>query len=247
MEPFTLAVAIAGMFLGGLIKGAIGLGMPLVMISVLAIVMPLREALPLIAVSLIAANVWQIWATWRNRPGLRQLLSLMLPLMAAVWVASGFIAGGDPDLLNALVGLVVIGYVAVSWTRWEPRLPERLEPVVTPAVGAAAGAVGGVTGVFGPQLGVYLLALRMEPGAMVGLLGWTLLAGSTTLAAALAGRGLLVSAGDWAVSAAAFLPALAGLVAGGRLREAMPVGRFRTLVMAGLLVLGIANLRGLVT
>ena len=82
---------------------------------------------------------------------------------------------------------------------------------------------------------------------MVGLLGWTLLAGSTTLAAALAGHGLLTSAGDWAVSAAAFLPALAGLVAGGRLREAMPVGRFRALVMAGLLLLGIANLRGLVT
>ena len=77
MEPLTLAVAIAGLFLGGLIKGAIGLGMPLVMISVLAIVMPLREALPLIAVSLIAANVWQVWATWRNRPGLRQLLSLV--------------------------------------------------------------------------------------------------------------------------------------------------------------------------
>ena len=82
---------------------------------------------------------------------------------------------------------------------------------------------------------------------MVGLLGWTLLAGSSTLALALAGHGLLASAEDWAISAAAFLPALAGLVAGGRLRETMPVDRFRALVMAGLLALGIANLRGLVT
>ena len=71
--------------------------------------------------------------------------------------------------------------------------------------------------------------------------------GSSTLALALAGHGLLASAEDWAISAAAFLPALAGLVAGGRLRETMPVDRFRALVMAGLLALGIANLRGLVT
>ncbi len=247
MEPLSLAVAIAGLFLGGLVKGAIGLGMPLVIISVLAIVMPLAEALPLMAVSLVAANIWQIWATWRARPRLRQLLALTLPLAAATWISAGFIAGGDPRWLNALVGAVVIAYVAISWSRWEPSLPERWEPLATPLAGAAVGAVGGVTGVFGPQLGVYLLAIRMERDAMVGLLGWTLLAASATLALALAGHGLLVGKADWARSVAAFLPALIGLWAGGRLRRAMPVARFRRLVMVGLLLLGIANLRGLVT
>ena len=246
MDPLTITVTLVALFLGGVVKGALGLGMPVVMVSVLAIVMPLQEALPIIAFSLLASNVWQIRATWRSRPHPRQVLGLVLPLTAATWIAAGFIRDGDPRLLNALVGLTVIAYVSVAALRWEPRIPARIEPYSTPLVGAAVGAVGGLTGMFGPQIGVYLMAIRMERDAMVGLLGWTLLAASGALALALAGQGLLSTAGDWSISVLAFLPALAGLRAGGRLRRTVPTAPFRRLTLGGLLVLGVANLRGLV-
>jgi len=78
IDPTVAALTVAAFFIGGFVKGAIGMGLPVVVLAMLALVMPLREAMAIFLLPGLVSNVWQ--AT--SGPWMR-------PILSRLWVFRG--------------------------------------------------------------------------------------------------------------------------------------------------------------
>jgi len=141
-----LVLVVAGALTGGLIQGAIGFGMNLVMVPLLALVAP--DALPVAAVVIglpLTLTVLRRERGTVDRPGLVWLVSGYLP---GTLVGVLLVSAMTTRALQLAAGTLVLGFVAASARAPVIRLSSRTQ--------LAAGAVSGMTatsvGIGGPPI-----------------------------------------------------------------------------------------------
>ena len=236
-DAFVL-LAIAVTFLAaGLVKGVTGMGLPTLAMGVLgALISPLAAAGLLLVPSLVT-NVWQLLAGPSVGPLARRLWPMMLALVLATLAGSALLASGDTGPTTAALGAALVLYAAFTLFARQLAVPARLEPWLSPLIGAATGLVTGATGVFVIPAVPYLQALRLERDDLVQALGLSFTVSTLALSAALAWRGALAMDG-LAVSLLAVAPALAGMWAGQKMRRRISPAAFRRGFLVCLLLLG---------
>lgn len=232
-----ISAVTATFFIAGIVKGVTGMGLPTVAMGVLgALTSPLTAASLLIAPS-SATNVWQLFAG----PGLAPLLRRFWPMMAAIvagtLLGSAWLASGDVSLTTRGLGATLVLYAAYALFARQFHVPERIEPWLSPAIGAATGLVTGSTGVFVIPAVPYLQALGLAKDDLVQALGLSFTISTIALAASLGLRGAFQS-GNLVLSCLAILPALAGMWVGQALRDRIPPATFRRWFLFCLLLLG---------
>ena len=79
-----VAFVLLALSLGGLFKGMTGLGLPMFAVPALAVFMSVEEAVVLMIIPCVAANIWMVVSHRQFRPMLREHLPFL---------ASGFIGG----------------------------------------------------------------------------------------------------------------------------------------------------------
>ena len=233
----VIAIIAVTFVLAGLVKGVVGFGLPTVALAILTATIGLKEAMVLMLVPTFVTNVWQGVAPG----GLGAVLRRFWPLLAAgaigTMAAAGVLARADAVLLSGLLGVLLCLYAAISMAA--PRLPPpgRGERWLSPAVGATSGVLTGLTGTFVIPSVLYFQALAMERELMIQTMGVWFLVATASLGVALGAQGLM-PAGLAALSAAALVPALAGMWLGQRIRRNLSEARFRRVFFSTLLLLG---------
>ena len=90
--------------LAGLVKGAIGLGLPTISMGLLGALMPPGQAAAILIVPALATNAWQIW----DGPALKALLLRLWPVLVCTifgtLAAAGILTKVDVRLTGALLG-----------------------------------------------------------------------------------------------------------------------------------------------
>lgn len=234
----TLALIAATFMLAGFVKGLLGLGLPIVVIAMLATTLGLKPALALMVVPGVVTNIWQALAGPAFLEIVRRLWSLLALAVAGIFIGVGVLAGSDAKLITALVGVVLATYAVLSLYR--PRLPppKRAEAWLSPAMGGAAGFMFGLTGTFMVPGVLYIEALGMKRDAFVQSLGITFVVITATLAIALHNHSLL-DARLGITSVASLVPMAIGMVAGQMMRKRVPEAQFRRMFFIGLLISGV--------
>lgn len=75
LDPSIIALAALVFFLGGIIKGALGFGLPLFAVPILALVMPLISAITMMGVPVLISNIYQAKLKQPIRPLVGRLAS----------------------------------------------------------------------------------------------------------------------------------------------------------------------------
>jgi len=75
------------LFCGGLLKGTLGVGTPLLTVPMMALVLPAQSAVALMAMPVVAANLWQAW----RAPDIKSTIGRFWP--AAVALLLGTLIG----------------------------------------------------------------------------------------------------------------------------------------------------------
>ncbi|MBV8697456.1 MAG: sulfite exporter TauE/SafE family protein, partial [Bradyrhizobium sp.] len=88
LDPFLLTIA-AIFMLAGFVKGVIGLGLPTVSVSLLAVAMPPGQALAIVIVPAIVTNIWQTFVGPYLRDIVRRLWPLMVGTAIGIWLNAG--------------------------------------------------------------------------------------------------------------------------------------------------------------
>lgn len=237
-SPETLIFIAVTFFLGGIAKGTVGLGFPVIAMACLAPVLGLKVALGLLIVPGIVTNIWQALAGGAFRSIVSRLWSLLLFSIAGIWAGVQVLKVADPALLIGILGTLLFLYSAISLTRPQISPPGRHEFWLSPTMGAAGGFMFGLTGSYMVPGVLYIQALGMRRDEFVQALGIVFITIMVALALFLT-RNQLLPADVAIVSTAALVPIALGMLAGQQLRKWFSEEKFRTLLFAALCVAGL--------
>jgi len=235
-----LLVAVATFLLAGFVKGVVGLGLPTVVMALLALALPPAQAAALLIVPSAVTNVWQFAAGPRGSRArlLRRLWPMMLASGGTTAVTAAHLVTGRPGLAAVGLGVALALYAVIGLAEVRIAVSPRLEPLLSPLAGAATGVVAGTTGILAVPSVPYLQALDLDRNDLVQALGLSFTVSTLALGAALAGAGVL-DAAALGSSTLALIPALAGMAAGQWLRRRIAERAFRRCFFVALFVLGL--------
>ncbi len=239
LDPFFLAYAAAAFLAGGLVKGTVGVGLPLVTVPLLSIYLPVVDAIGLMTFPVLGSNLWQALNGRRYGAVIRRFWPMMLTLLAATLVSVSLLTRMDPGTAALALGLIVVAFALTQAFTRGFTLPARAERPAGLAVGAVAGFLGGLSSLFGPPVATFLAALRLPPDSFVTACGILFLTGSVPLYGLLVWEGATTGA-ELAASALAGLPVLLGVLGGQRLRRRLSQRVFYRVLLAVLALIGLA-------
>ena len=118
----TLALA-----LGGLVKGTIGIGLPIASVAVLSQVLDVPLILALMTLPIVLTNAWQVVHAGSPMEPARRFWPLILFLMLFIFMSGLVVVRLDPQLVYSLIGFAIIVFTAMNLMRTVGRLPPRAE------------------------------------------------------------------------------------------------------------------------
>lgn len=232
--------------LAGSVKGVIGLGLPTVSLALLAIAFDLTTAMALLLVPSLLTNLWQACVGGNFAVLLRRLWPLLLCATITVWIGALALTRLDLSWLTALLGVLLMTYAGISLSGLRLQISNTQETWVGPMIGIVNGVLTGMTGSFVVPGVMYLQTLGLSRDQLVQAMGMLFSLSTLALAVALQ-TNRFISLELAALSTAALVPALIGMLLGQKIRRSLSEQRFRKLFFVTLLLLGIYILLSIVT
>lgn len=237
-----IAVASAAFLIAGTVKGIAGIGLPTAAIALMTLFTDPRTAIALVLFPMIGSNAWQLWREGEIIRTAKRYWLFSLVLFAGVTItAFSTRDAGDRFLLVAL-GVVILIFVAVSWKKLVPPVPDRYDTAAQVGFGVFSGFIGGMTAAWGPPMAMYLSARGVQKDEFVRATGFMIFVGSLPLCYAYARLGFLTGPLS-GVSIAMLIPAIGGFSLGEILRRRLSVEGFRNAILIVFVFLGLNLIR----
>lgn len=242
MSTAEVAILILAFLIAGGVKGLLGLGLPLVAVAILSTAFEIRAAVPLVVIPVVATNLWQ----WLRGPAtgrvVRRFMAISLAACVGVLIGTELLFVLDPDILVAVLGLLVCSYVLFNTFAIDVYVPPSRERLVGLPLGLVGGVFCGAAGSIGPTVAAYLQAIRVGRDEFVQATGMIFFISGVPWLAALIAKDA-VPLPTAAVSAAAIVPAAIGMAGGAWARKRIPEARFRLVVFIALFIVGLNLIR----
>lgn len=234
-----LIVIVGALSAGSIVKGAIGMGLPMVALPILAIFLGVPHAVAIMSLPILLSNGWQVW---HYRAHVSRGLSF-LPWMLATSVI-GIVFGTwlltalPEQTLSLVLGLLVLGYIGLRLTNPEFSLPLPMARRISPGVGFAAGTLQGSAGISGPITVTFMHALRLPREEYVAIISCIFLLPSIAQFPALWVSHVLTLP-RLLESALALVPVVALMPVGAQLARFISRRMFDMIILGVLCVIGI--------
>lgn len=236
-DPANLVLVALTLALAGLVKGVIGMGLPTVSLAVLTATLGLHAAMAVMIVPSFVTNLWQAISGGHTRAALARTGVFLAAATCTVWLGARALTRVDVAGLAALLGVLLVVYGVLGLARVQLTIRAPVERWAGPLAGTLNGVLTGMTGSFVVPGVLYLQALGMPRDMLIQAMGMLFTASTLALALSLGGLRLL-DAQTTAVSSAAVVPALLGMVLGRRLRRRLSEERFRVVFFACVALIG---------
>ena len=109
----VIAICWAAIMCGGLIKGTLGVGLPLFAVPVMSLFISSTQAIALVSVPVLVSNIWQVWQEGSLKTSLKRFWPLMLTqaivtVFSVYWTLSFSVRELNMVLAFALIVAVVL-------------------------------------------------------------------------------------------------------------------------------------------
>lgn len=238
---WQVAAILATYVIAATAKGITGLGFSTTCLPILAVIVGLKEALPLVIIPSVCSNL----VVMRQAGRFRETLARFWPMLAAT--VPGLLLGlWALSLIDGMTAAGVLGVILLLWCGFslatpDLRLPPGLERPLAPVSGFLTGLVNGVTGTQVMPSVPYLMMLRLERNLFIQAVNCSFTMSSVIMALGLNRIGLFTTdALIISVAGTAFI--FIGLSAGERMRHRLSPERFRIAVLLMLMAMGVSLL-----
>jgi hypothetical protein len=236
--PWIVAWCFFALCCGGFIKGALGVGTPLLTVPMMAQVLPPQMAIAIMAIPVVVANLWQFAQAERSSAVIARFWPTLVAILVGTWFGVKILSVIDEKTLMVLVGAAVIAFALLQGSRFRLHLPDRLVKPAGVLFGGASGLIGGVSSFFGPMLITYLISIRgLSKNQFVSAISFLYVSAVVPWALTLFMFDIL----DQRLllySTFATLPVTLGLLAGQRIRAYISEARFQKLIIIILIISG---------
>jgi uncharacterized membrane protein YfcA len=240
--PWVIAWCFFALACGGLIKGALGVGTPLLTVPMMAQVLPPQMAIAVMAVPVVVANVWQFSQAERSSAIVGRFWPTFVAILVGMWIGVKILSVIDETALLIVVGVAVIAFSLLQGSRFRFHLPDRWVKPAGVLFGGASGLIGGVSSFFGPMLITYLISIRgLAKNQFVSTISFLYVSAVVPWAFTLYWFGILDQR-LLIVSTIATLPVTLGLLLGQRIRGHISEARYHYLIIGILIISGLSML-----
>ena len=236
LDPIILAIASVTFFIGGLAKGTLGFGLPILAIPFLTAFGSLPLALSIAVPPVVATNIWQVWKyrAHRDMPLLRWFLIVGV---GGLLLGTLLLKNIENAYLEVMLGCLVLAYL-VRQSQGVGALSEVSRMKLSPFVGGFAGMVHGTTGLSGMVGTPFFHACDLARPAFIFSNSLMFIVFSALHMPALAAVGLYQTSAI-ITGLIVMVPAFAGLWLGGFLGDRLKATTFPVLVQGMLAIAAI--------
>ena len=246
MELYSALAMAAALAAGAVVKGATGMGLPLIALPVLTSVFGLQHAIGVMIIPIIVTNAWQVWRHQGERAAESMGFLPMFLIAGIVGTVLGtWLLTNLPERWLVLgLGSILLGYVGLRI--FKPRIV--LSPAAAKRFGPLAGAGGGVlqgaTGISAPIGVTFIHSMSLERSAHVFAVSAMFLVYGLTQLPAMWLAGILSI--EWlGQGVLALVPILAFMPVGQFLASKLSRRAFDLLILGFLAVIGLKMVAGL--
>ncbi len=241
-DALTLTAFAAIFLLGGLAKGVLGVGLPMITVPLLSTFILVPDAVALMYVPVLVTNIWQAFQGGYFRTALRRFWPMLIFIIAGTWLGARMLVTIDPVVLVAILGVIVIVFSLISLTQPQFRVPERHELSISLAIGLVAGFIGGLSLFIGPAIIMFLVALHLKKEEFIGSVGLIYTVTLIPIGALYVGYGVLREE-HTVLALLATVPVFLGMLLGQWVRGRIDQELFRKVLLLVLVVIGLNLIR----
>jgi uncharacterized membrane protein YfcA len=203
----------------------------------LSMLVDVQAAVMLLSVPLVLSNIPQALEGGLVGKTLWSLAPVLVGMMPGVWIGVAVLLHVDPAVAKIVAGAAVILVAALSLLAPKLQIKRRMIGPVGLGAGFCAGLLGGIAALSGPLVFIFLLAKGLSVRAFTKEAAMFLVVSSVLLASALTSSHRF----DWRdvlISTLATAPVAVGMLVGQKVRDAIPAGAFKKLVVLAALLSG---------
>jgi uncharacterized membrane protein YfcA len=235
--PGLIALLAASLVIAGLIKGVIGVGMPIVAFPMLSMLVDVPTAVMLLSMPLVLSNIPQALEGGYVGQTLWSLAPVLLGMLPGIWIGVAILLNVVPSVAKIAAGASVILVAGLVLLAPNLQIKQRLIGPVGLGAGFCGGLLGGIAALSGPPVLIFLLAKGLSGKAFTKEASMFLVVSSVLLASALTSSRHF----DWRdvlISTLATAPVVAGMLIGQKVRDAVPADAFKKLIVLVVLLSG---------
>jgi uncharacterized membrane protein YfcA len=153
--PGLIALLVVSLVIAGFVKGAIGVGMPVVAFPLLSMLVDVQTAVMLLSMPLVLSNIPQALEDGLVGRTLWSLAPVLVGMVPGVWIGVTVLTNVDPAAAKAAAGVSVILVAALNFLAPNFQIRQRMIGPVGLGAGFCGGLLGGIAALSGPLVFIF--------------------------------------------------------------------------------------------
>ena len=237
-DPTIVIIIILAVLAGGLIKGTLGFGMPMVALPIIAFTIPATTAMILLCAPIFLTNFLQI--QFKKGISSYRFLPMFLFLVLGLIVGARLILEINLNTVTQIIAVSIIFAALINCFGFKiTNIKNIHEKIITSIIGFGSGILGGLSTFYGPPMLAYIVAVDLPKEKFVRTVSTMYFIGSFPLYGSLIYYGFATKE-DLFFSILLIIPAFLGQQIGTRIRDKINQKQFRIGILITLIILGIS-------
>ena len=239
-DPTIIIIIILAVLAGGLVKGTLGFGMPMVALPIIAFIIPPTTAMILLCAPIFLTNFLQI--KFRQGVSSYRFLPMFLCLIIGLIIGARLILEIDVKTITQIIAVSIIFAALVNCFGIKIKnINKNHENTITSLIGFGSGILGGLSTFYGPPMLAYLVAVDLPKEKFVRTVSTMYFIGSFPLYGSLIYYGFATKE-DLIFSLILIIPAFIAQQVGTKIRDKFNQNQFRICILITLIILGFSLL-----
>ena len=239
-DPTIIIIITLAVLAGGLVKGTLGFGMPMVALPIIAFIIPPTTAMILLCAPIFLTNFLQI--KFRQGVSSYRFLPMFLSLIVGLIIGARLILEINVNTITQIIAVSIIFAALVNCFGIKIKnINKNHENTITSLIGFGSGILGGLSTFYGPPMLAYLVAVDLPKEKFVRTVSTMYFIGSFPLYGSLIYYGFATKE-DLIFSLILIIPAFIAQQVGTKIRDKFNQKQFRICILITLIILGFSLL-----
>ena len=239
-EIITFVVILCSVFVGGIVKGSVGIGMSMFSVPLIAFILPPTKAMMLVCFPVIVTNFIQM--DIKRGISNSRFFPMFTTLFLGILIGGKLILSLNLKTISIIIALTIIIFTSFNFLglnlNW---LKPKYEKIISIFIGFFSGILGGVSTFYAPPIITFLVSLNLAKENFIRTTATMYFLASIPLYSSLIFHGL-GNFYDLLVSLIITAPALLGQYLGTKIRVRLSNEIFRKTILVILIIIGFSLL-----
>ena len=236
----NLILIILSVFIGGIVKGSVGIGMSMFSVPIIAFILPPTKAMMLLCFPVIFTNFLQMDV--KKGIGSFRFLPMFLALFLGLLIGGKLILNLSLNFISISIASVIIIFTSLNFFGISLKnIKKANEKILSVIIGFLSGILGGLTTFYAPPIITFLISINLDKEFFIRTTATMYFFASMPLYSSMIYHGL-GNYYDLIMSLVLVVPAIIGQFFGSKIRKKLSNEIFQKLILIILIMIGFSLL-----